>query len=103
MNNNLKILSRFCQSSVVKCNKTWVIYSAQPTAAEDEDDESEDTTETNLENETIGGYNTADILAAVNASAEEGIALLSSWLGLAGNNSQNGTVTDQAPQTNQHQ
>lgn len=31
---------------------------------------------------TIAGYNTADILAAVSDSAEEGIALLSGWFGL---------------------
>lgn len=33
--------------------------------------------------DTIAGYNTADILAAVNDSAETGIALISNWLGLA--------------------
>lgn len=32
---------------------------------------------------TLGGYSTADILAAVSDSAEEGIALLSNWFGLA--------------------
>lgn len=31
---------------------------------------------------TLGGYSTADILAAVSDSAEEGIALLSNWFGL---------------------
>jgi len=39
----------------------------------------------------------------VNASAEEGIALISNWLGITGNSSQNETVTDQTPQNNQQQ
>lgn len=33
--------------------------------------------------DTIAGYNTADILAAVNDSAETGIALISNWLGIS--------------------
>jgi len=74
---------------------------AQPTAEEEEEDE--DTTETTVGGDTIAGYNTADILAAVNASAEEGIALISNWLGITGNSSQNETVTDQTPQNNQQQ
>lgn len=61
------------------------------------------TTETNVVGDTIAGYNTADILAAVNASAEEGIALISNWLGLSGNKSQNETVADQTQQINQQQ
>ncbi len=78
--------------------------SAQPAESEDEDDDEEDsTTETNVGDDTIAGYNTADILAAVNASAEQGIALISNWLGLGGNKSQNDTVTDQTPQINQQQ
>lgn len=80
-----------------------MIFSAQTTAGVDEDDEDEDTTETNINGDTIAGYNTADILAAVNASAEEGIALISSWLGITGNKSQNETVTDQTTQNIQHQ
>ncbi|XP_037046679.1 uncharacterized protein LOC119081688 [Bradysia coprophila] len=76
---------------------------AQPIESADDDEEEEDTTETNAGNDTIAGYNTADILAAVNASAEEGIALISNWLGLTGNKSQNETVTDQVPPNNQQQ
>jgi hypothetical protein len=69
----------------------------QPTPApEEDDDDEEDTTDTNVD--TIAGYSTADILAIANASAEQGIALISSWLGLSGTKSHNETVTDQTPQ-----
>lgn len=79
-----------------------IIFSSQPSQVDEEDDEDEEaTTEVNADGETIAGYNTADILAAVNASAEEGIALISNWLGISGN--KNETVTDQTPPNNQHQ
>lgn len=45
---------------------------------DDEDDDEE-------EDETIAGLSTKDIIAAVNKSAEEGIAMISNWLGLAVN------------------
>lgn len=48
--------------------------------AGDADDEDEDETGPPS---TIAGYNTADLLAVVTDSAEQGIALLSSWLGLS--------------------
>lgn len=81
------------------------ICSASTTQPEDEDDddEEEDTTEPNVEGGTIAGYNTADILHFVNDSAEEGIALISNWLGLTGNKSQNETVTEEVTQVNQQQ
>lgn len=47
-----------------------------------------DTNSTTDENEgpdSLAGYTAADILAAVNESAEHGIALISNWLGLAPN------------------
>lgn len=105
MNNNLKIQSNSFLNvrNALRNNQMELISSAQPTEPEDEDDDDEDTTETNIGGETIAGYNTADILAAVNASAEEGIALISNWLGLTGNSSQNGTVTDQSQLINPQQ
>lgn len=45
--------------------------------SEDESSESEDEGPT-----SIAGLNTDDIIAAVNKSADEGIALISNWLGL---------------------
>lgn len=51
------------------------------TETQDEPEQSDD----DSSDDTIAGYNTADILAAVNDSAENGIALISSWLGLTPN------------------
>lgn len=61
---------------------TDVIKEQQPN---EEDDKTSPTTETPSEEgpETLAGFNAADILAAVNDSAEEGISLLSNWFGLA--------------------
>lgn len=61
--------------------------SAQPQGAaasvsEDEDDDEDDTTSAPVAPGTIAGYNTLDILSAVSDTAEEGLALLSSWFGL---------------------
>lgn len=61
---------------------------AQPPAAaasvagDDDDDDDEDPTAAPVAPGTIAGYNTVDILSAVSDSAEEGLALLSSWFGL---------------------
>lgn len=51
---------------------------AAPSATDDDDDDTDDEETSG----TLGGYSTADILAAVSDSAEEGIALLSNWFGL---------------------
>lgn len=48
------------------------------------DSEKSDTNDTSAESEgpdTLAGYSAEDILAAVNETAEQGIALLSNWLG----------------------
>lgn len=56
---------------------------AQPESPlEEDDDDDEDTPAAVGGTGTIAGYNTVDILSAVSDSAEEGLALLSSWLGL---------------------
>lgn len=61
-----------------------VIKEQQPT---EESVKNPSSTETSTEEgpDTIAGLSAADILAAVNDSAEEGISLLSNWLGLNGN------------------
>lgn len=59
------------KQEIIETTESQLIESEQA-----DDDNSED---------TIAGYNTADILAAVNDSAENGIALISSWLGLTPN------------------
>lgn len=56
--------------------------SIKQTSVVDEDNESDDVVPS-APGGTIAGYNTADILAAVSDSAEEGIALLSNWFGLS--------------------
>lgn len=63
------------------CYCSWLLRSIKQTPATDEDDDSADDV-TSAPGGTIAGYNTADILAAVSDSAEEGIALLSNWFGL---------------------
>lgn len=55
---------------------------AVPAAAGGDDDETEDAEE-EATGGSLAGYSTADILSAVSDSAEEGIALLSNWFGLA--------------------
>lgn len=54
------------------------------------------------EEEILGGFNTKEIIAAVNQSAEEGIAILTNWLGLAVNtlNKSNSTLTEDETSSN---
>lgn len=54
---------------------------AATSATDDDDDDDADEDEAGAPG-TIAGYNTADILAAVTNSAEQGIALLTNWLGI---------------------
>lgn len=58
-----------------------VIKEQEPT---EENDKITSSTEASTEEGpgTIAGFNAADILAAVNDSAEEGISLLTNWLGI---------------------
>lgn len=62
-------------------------------SGEDDDDEDEDTTVAPVAPGTIAGYNTIDILSAVSDSAEEGLALLSSWFGLTPSSGNSTTTT----------
>lgn len=60
---------------------SWFLRSITQTSVADEDDDGDDEAPS-APGGIIAGYNTADILAAVSDSAEEGIALLSNWFGL---------------------
>lgn len=55
--------------------------------------------------DSLAGYTAEDILSAVNESAQQGIALLSNWLGLAPNATANDATatTDAATQQQQQQ
>lgn len=44
--------------------------------------------------ESLAGYSAEDILAAVNESAEQGIALITNWLGIAPNATDESTASD---------
>lgn len=64
-------------------------------ASSDEDDDDDEQSATNSPtSETIAGYSTADILAAVSDSAEQGIALLSNWFGISPTAAANQTAID---------
>lgn len=65
-----------------------VIKEQQPNEEVDKSPTSSASTDTTTEEgpETLAGFSAADILAAVNDSAEEGISLLSNWLGLTPSN-----------------
>lgn len=64
-----------------------VIKEQQPGEEADKNDANGDSSAATTEDgpDTLAGFNAVDILAAVNESAEEGISLLTSWLGLTGN------------------
>lgn len=81
-------------------NEVTVTTAPLAAAAETAEKDTESDDEDDSKPETAGGYNTADIIAAVNESAEEGIALITNWLGFNVNklNKSNGTevVSDDA-------
>lgn len=63
-------------------NLLFFVTSTKQGAVSNDDDDDDDTS-TSSPPDTIAGYSTADILAAVSDSAEQGIALLSNWFGLS--------------------
>lgn len=71
-------------SDVIKEQTPGIVVGQSPavSASEDDDDDDDDEEPIGLAPGTIAGYNTADILSVVSDSAEQGLALLSNWLGL---------------------
>lgn len=68
-----------------------VIKEQQPNEEEEKGPPTSASTDPSTEEgpETLAGFSAADILAAVNDSAEQGISLLSNWLGLSPNQTEN--------------
>lgn len=72
-----------------------IINEQKPLESSDKVDNGNSTSEDSEGPESLAGYTAEDILAAVNESAEQGIALITNWLGIAPN------ATDEAtPETN---